>query len=204
MGSEGLFKRKNKGFSLVELSIVLIVIATLIFGIVSAKSLIINSKLVDLASTVKKINIAQTSFVNTYKQMPGDAIIESFGEDFKGNADGYVGDGDPLNDESVLFFTHLYKADLLEDVYEKNKAPASLSEITKEYYPETRFKGVFIAVVGSDFKGLYTRANRLLFFSKYENKNNFTPQIAERYNKKFDDGATSGGKIISINTNVVE
>lgn len=204
MRSEGLFKRKNKGFSLVELSIVLIVIATLIFGVVSAKSLIINSKLVDLASTVKKINIAQTSFTNTYKQMPGDAIIESFGEDFKGNADGYVGDGNPLNNESVLFFTHLYKADLLEEVYEKNKAPSSLSEVTREYYPETRFKGVFIAVVGSDFKGLYTRANRLLFFSKYEDKNNFTPQIAERYNRKFDDGATSGGKIISINANTVE
>ena len=200
MGSKGLFKRKNKGFSLVELSIVLIVVATLIFGVISAKSLIINSKLVDLASTVKKINIAQTSFINTYKQMPGDAIVEDFGENFKGNADGYVGNGSPLNNESVLFFTHLHKADFLEEAYEKSKAPNSLLGITKEYYPETRFKGVFIAVVGSDFKGLYTRANRFLFFSKYENKNNFTPQIAERYNKKFDDGTTSGGKIISINT----
>lgn len=200
MESKGLFKRRNKGFSLVELSIVLITIALIIFAVVSAKSLIINSKLVDLASIVKKINIAQTSFINTYKQMPGDANVNDFGEDFKGNGDGFVGNGDVLNDESVLFFTHLHKADFLDDVYEKNKAPSALSGITKEYYPETKFKGVFVAVVASDFNGLFARANRFSFFSKNGDDNNFTPKIAERYNRKFDDGTTSNGKIISINT----
>ena len=202
MKSNGkFFKKNNKGFSLVELSIVLIIVSFIVFAVVSAKSLIINSRLLDLSSTVKKINMAQTSFINAYKQVPGDANITSFGAEYsKGNNDGFVGEGSVLDVESILFFTHLHKAGFLEEVYEKTTAPDSIEEITKDYYPETKFKNVFIGVVGSSFNNLYIRSTRFIFFSNSKTTHNFTPKIAEKYNKKFDDGSTSNGKIISINT----
>ncbi len=61
-----LQKRANKGFSLVELSIVLIIIGLLIAAVISGKALINSAKLAVIKSELETIKIATRNYTDTY------------------------------------------------------------------------------------------------------------------------------------------
>lgn len=63
---------KRKGFTLIELSIVLLIVGLLIGGIISGKSLIINGK---VRATIRDLNFYKSiinTFYDTYGYFPGD------------------------------------------------------------------------------------------------------------------------------------
>lgn len=63
---------KNSGFSLVELSIVLLIIGLLVAGIVAGKSVIRNAELKSILTQVSDIKGATTQFKLQYNRLPGD------------------------------------------------------------------------------------------------------------------------------------
>lgn len=64
---------KNKGFTLVELSIVLVVIGLLIGGILVGKSLIDSARMNSFISQIQQYDGAIATFKSKYKYLPGDA-----------------------------------------------------------------------------------------------------------------------------------
>jgi len=62
----------NRAFSLVELSIVLIIIGLLVAGVTSGSKLIYQSKLQKFASNLNDMQVAVATFRVTYSQFPGD------------------------------------------------------------------------------------------------------------------------------------
>ncbi len=64
--------QKNSGFTLVELSIVMIIIGLLIGGILKGQELIQNARLTTVISTTKQITSAYNTFVDSYHSKPGD------------------------------------------------------------------------------------------------------------------------------------
>jgi len=66
------FSSKKSAFSLIELSIVLIIIGLLIAGITGGASLIKNSELRAAASEARGYQVAVTGFYSLYNQLPGD------------------------------------------------------------------------------------------------------------------------------------
>lgn len=69
----------KKGFTLVELSIVLIIIGLLISGILIAQSMINTTRIQSLARQIGQYDAAVANFTTKYNTMPGDNISVSGG-----------------------------------------------------------------------------------------------------------------------------
>lgn len=109
------------GFTLVELSIVIVIIGLIAAGVVAGQSLIKNSKLRSVLTTIDKYKAATLAFKLQYNGLPGDLI----------NAQNYwsttySGDGDGLievvpvtsgGSESLRFWQQLALAGLIEGSY---------------------------------------------------------------------------------------
>ncbi len=63
---------KQKGFTLVELAIVLVIVGLLIGGILKGQQLMENASITATVSQVKAIEAATTSFRDSYGELPGD------------------------------------------------------------------------------------------------------------------------------------
>ena len=67
-------RQSEKGFTLVELAIVMIIIGLLIGGILKGQELIANARVTSQVSQVKGIDAAMTTFRDQYNALPGDII----------------------------------------------------------------------------------------------------------------------------------
>ena len=65
----------NKGFTLVELSIVLVIIGLLIGGLLAAQSLINTTKIQAFTRQIQQIDAAVSNFITMYKRLPGDSAL---------------------------------------------------------------------------------------------------------------------------------
>jgi prepilin-type N-terminal cleavage/methylation domain-containing protein len=67
-------KQKQAGFTLVELAIVMVIIGLLIGGILKGQELINNASVSSTAAKLKAFESAYMTFVDIYKQKPGDLL----------------------------------------------------------------------------------------------------------------------------------
>lgn len=65
-------RRRTKGFTLVELALVLLIIGLLIAGTLKAQQLLVNAKVVSTIEDVQNVAAATTAFSDTYGGLPGD------------------------------------------------------------------------------------------------------------------------------------
>lgn len=127
---------KERGFTLVELAIVLTIIGLLVGGVIKGSEMIEMTRLKRTVSDIQSITAARLTFEDKYSQMPGDmrnATTRLDGclpanECYDGNADGllqpttnrvWTHNVDLAADftlESVLFWKHLAMADLITTV----------------------------------------------------------------------------------------
>ncbi len=129
--------KKHHGFTLVELSVVLVIIGLLIGGVIQAQSMIQEAQNTSTIAQVEAYNGAVAQFRSVYAGYPGDidgtriphcddtckpeddaTINDGFVGTtwgawiWKFRTPGFNGDGN----ENVLFWLHLYKAGLITDV----------------------------------------------------------------------------------------
>ena len=89
----------KKGFTLVELSIVWVVVGLLIGGILVAQSMIGAAKITGVASQISQFDAGVMNFKTKYNYLPGDA--PAFGGDGDGNIDRTAGCGGADNAVNV-------------------------------------------------------------------------------------------------------
>lgn len=65
-------KRATRGFTLVELAIVVTIIGLLIGGILKGQELLMNARVTTTIAEIKAIDAAMTTFFDTYNALPGD------------------------------------------------------------------------------------------------------------------------------------
>ena len=75
---------RRLGFTLIELSIVLVIIGLLIGGILAAKSIISSTKITRAVKDLQQYDIAVTNFQTKYNSLPGDSKL------FGGNGNGMI------------------------------------------------------------------------------------------------------------------
>ena len=123
--------RTSQGFTLIELSIVLVIIGMVVGGILVGKNLIRNAQLNSIPADIQRFKSANAMFIEKYQSRPGDMVNASttWGLDAgcaarttltgkatcNGNGDGminFVGN----NAERFYFWHHLYISGILTDL----------------------------------------------------------------------------------------
>lgn len=189
--------KKNKGFTLVEISIIVIVISILLslFIKITVNREKYNIKLLSIA--LQKYNKAISNFQIKYGFLPGDLkktqIFELSVNDTGGNENNLVDDKNQQNNifdqnikmdgEIVNFWLHLYNAKMLNN--------------DTKVLPYINFLKTSI-VVFNDMENNYYHLSvkGVMQNGEIETTNNFTPNQAYLLDKKFDDGLPYTGKMI--------
>lgn len=199
--------KQNKAFSLVEISITLVIISLIIAATLQGKNLLKSTRLKSLISDVNEYRIAINSFYSKYSYYPGDyneASINWGNNAEDGNADyliQYKNDDDIY--EGYNAWDHLYYAKMISIKY--NNAKQSKPIIGKNI-PESKIPGNGI-MFDSNRMG-FVNSNLLLFgipivSSDLNAKLNssLTPQDAHSIDSKSDDGIPNKGNIRAENGN---
>jgi prepilin-type N-terminal cleavage/methylation domain-containing protein len=134
--------KKNQGFTLIEISMVLVAIGLLVGAILAGQTLIRNARLLTINSQVESYKEAIALFKDKYKSLPGDmpnatsfwgadaacpttapndipktATCDGNGDTFVGDSNGSIFGGAFRWHESYRFWQHLSNATLIDGSY---------------------------------------------------------------------------------------
>jgi prepilin-type N-terminal cleavage/methylation domain-containing protein len=110
---------RNKGFTLIEMAMVLMVIGLLIIGITQGSTLLNSSKRNKVITDLKEFKVAWEQFGLKYDAYPGDFISATsvWNGTQNGNGDGTINLGAPTYDEAYLAWQHFSLAELIKGTY---------------------------------------------------------------------------------------
>lgn len=113
--------KKQTGFTLIELAIVLVIIGLLLGGVLRGQELINSAKVKNLAADFRNIPVYVYGYQDKFKAMPGDDLAATThlgsaatnaGTNGGNSAINGVWDSNTASDESILFWQHVRLANL--------------------------------------------------------------------------------------------
>jgi prepilin-type N-terminal cleavage/methylation domain-containing protein len=129
--------KKQSGFTLIELAIVLVIIGLLLGGVLKGQELINSAKVKSFSNDFRNIPVFVYGYQDKFKSLPGDdpqAVAHvGAGVTEIGNGDGQLDSADRWNDaaavssETALFWLHVRRAGL---------AQGSTDITSADYYPK--------------------------------------------------------------------
>lgn len=147
-----LCKKRLPAFSLVEMSIVLVIMGILMAAVFKGSDLLDLAKLQSISSDFQQFKVAIQTYKDTYQALPGDDANAS--QRF-GNGVG-SGNGNSIidSDEQALVWQHLYKA----GDFPQEKAPTSKMGgfYSVVYGPDASLPGHWIKLAGINDAGVLT------------------------------------------------
>lgn len=184
----------KNGFSLVELSIVLVVIGLLIGALVVGKEIVRNAELQALVAEFKEYEIAANNFKDKYAYWPGD-FPDADEVWSQVNSNGHVGNGNgeifvySTFDERLYFWEHLMLADMIAGSYDGtgNSWPDK-----KDLGDMSRFEVMSQYIATSDARAYEHSGNALVLQAVTE----LGGADAYFIDKKLDDGYPEKGKLV--------
>ena len=217
--------RDIKAFTLIELSIVLIIIGLLVAGVVGGQSLIRQAELRTMIAEKHKYITAVSTFVLEYDALPGDMenATDYWGSDVTSNGDGdleiFPAGGTPSDEtEHVLFWQHLSLSEILPGEYTGEKrdpsdsngyiadvnCPASKLEENSCYGPRTIDNDTLSGSIWNVRRGLYFFLGSIDTASGAILNGNDSGIVSARelygVDKKVDDGLPHRGEIGAVHS----
>ncbi len=212
-------KNCEKGFTLVELAIVMIIIGLLIGGILKGQELVANSRLTRTYADIRSYRAAVLTFEDMYNALPGDLrnaggrlvdcnVLASC-NNAGGNGDGFIGTPNIANwsrndqsanlSEPTQFWVHLALADLISGIDVQN------NQRWGNLYPSASIGGGFqvlhaLEVNVNNAAGHYYVLRSLPTGDPHPNNPNdavLTPTQMVTLEGKYDDLVGNTGSIIS-------
>ncbi len=208
-------KDKQRGFTLIELSIVLLIISLITGSIVAGRSLIHSSRISALMQDINEYKTATNAFILQYNGFPGDITnatdywpsLTSVGPQNMGNGDGVL-QWETFTKETGLFFPELSLAGIIRGNY---TFPTGAEWRLGVHMPETDFKEITLRPVGENRTELFTGVgyfsnidgggNSALTIITYQdpyaqNLGGLTPKDSYNIDVKLDDGMPGTGNVI--------
>jgi len=162
--------KKQTGFTLVEIAIVLVIIGLLLGGVLKGQEIITNAKIKNLENDFQGVTAAIYSYQDRYRAIPGDdkrAYKRFTGFDKTkhiGNGNGRIEDkfnknvtngvdgGSSGKEESYLFWLHLRSAALIEgepfdedgNIYLPTNAFSGVTGVSSETITNASIKGIYV------------------------------------------------------------
>ena len=140
--------RRQHGFTLVEIAIVLVVVGLLLGGILKGQDLVNGARVRNLADMNAGIQAAYYGFMDRYRQVPGDmkaaaaaSIIGDATITAGGNANGRIDAGDW--GEASALWVHLTRAGFLQGSYDGGATSATRYRAAS-VAPQNAFNGYML------------------------------------------------------------
>ncbi len=214
---EGWETDDSRGVTLIELSIVLVIVGLVVAGIIGGQSLVRSVKLKSIMTDINEMRTALNTFEDYYSYLPGDlpnaqqywpapTCVDDPGDTSnKCNGDGNSQLEGTYSDECLRAFQHLSLAEMIQGNY----AGVVSSPYRQEAgfnVPEISFKGGGLIIRDSrdgtpvsgrhgiyfQIAGLVTQAG---FGQGGYAEGLFTPSDAELIDRKMDDGQPQTGRV---------
>ncbi len=122
--------RKQTGFTLIEIAIVLVIIGLLLGGVLKGQELITSARVRNLVSLQDGVKAAFFGFQDRFKALPGDYLAAT--TNINGATQNGNGDGQILATEAIATWDHLSKAGFITGSYTYN---ATVATTTNPYSP---------------------------------------------------------------------
>jgi len=207
-------KELHNGFTLIELSIVIVIIGLVVSAVVAGQSLVKQAKIRSEINMLTEYTVGVNTFYSKFGTIPGDL---SSAQDYWGvgteNGNGNKKLEHSVNDqlynfERPLFFEHLSLSGLINGQYDG-------SSTLGVGYPVSKIKETLGFVAGYQYRNICTSKQELAFwFSVVTHANmpniNFSdnlvtqeegldPIVVSSIDNKIDDGSFTSGKYGAIN-----
>jgi len=176
--------RKEAGFTLIEIAVVLVIIGLLLGGVLKGQEMIASARVRNLISQQDGVKAAYFGFLDRFRFLPGDygfATTNIAGATVNGNGNGLITAqtiSGATQDEFILVWEHLSRAGFISGSYTYNEAPEiSSAAPTNPYVRYIRV--IYDAVYGTG--GGAARHN-------IKTGNQIPSDIMAEIDRKVDDG----------------
>jgi prepilin-type N-terminal cleavage/methylation domain-containing protein len=186
-------KRKQSGFTLIEIAIVLVIIGLLLGGVLKGQELITSARVRNLISQQDGVKAAFFGFQDRFRAFPGDytAAVTNIPNVSTAACGGGIGNGNgriensgaaPATTEFRLAWEHLSKAGFITGNYTCAAADSATTTPVNPY-------GVYLEVVYDGVYGVAASPTR----HNVKTGAQIPVEIISEMDRKIDDGAPSTG-----------
>ncbi len=199
----------RNAFTLIELSIVLLIISLIIGGVIGGKSLIESAKIQKFIADINSIKAAVNTFENKYNALPGDLrnATSYWDGTSNGNGDGMYPDSDvPFNSEGGYIFHHLGLAGMWDRYPRPNTTNYTYGEVNPSLLPNTAMVAQNRSLEPSTSQRHGSQRNYLQIGRWHTIGSNsniqcggMTSIFGAKLDKKMDDGEASRGVMLGYN-----
>ena len=182
--------RKQSGFTLIEIAIVLVIIGLLLGGVLKGQELITSARVRNLISQQDGVKAAYFGFLDRFRSLPGDYSLAStnianVAAGANGNGNGQIQSilGGGTIDEHIAVWDHLSKAGFINGSYTYAVLPETPATVPANPYVR------YIQVINDNVYGTGAGAVR----HNIKTGNQIPSEILAEIDRKIDDGNPVGG-----------
>lgn len=190
--------KRQHGFTLVEIAIVLVIIGLLLGGILKGQELINSARVRNLADTATGIQAAYYGFIDRYRRVPGDwnttAASQAIGITVRGggNDNGRIDNGPPMDwTEPNSLWDHLGASGFIQGSYLTGSTLAVTTAPTTDngLAPLNAFNNVMILGRSDDWAGAPASRLHLVMGG------GIPVDVMRELDLKLDDGVPDAGSL---------
>ena len=190
--------QRQRGFTLVELAMVLIIAGLLLGGLFKGQQLLLSARVHGAVNSARGMEAALNSFQERYHYLPGDmpeavavrlGVASQGGSRYGGDGDGRLDDGD-FGEVSALWH-HLAMAGFIQGSYDSGATDAA-GYMAPRVAPDNRHGGrLMIATVDEYLGASGSQPARLALVFGH----GFSAEAARLIDQKLDDGRPATGRV---------
>ncbi len=189
--------RKQQGFTLIEIAIVLVIIGLLLGGVLKGQELINAARVRNIAGQLDGVKVAYLGFLDRYRAYPGDIPTATAATTIPGTgsvgcaAAGTCGNGRIDPNENLLVWYHLSRAGFITGSFTGTADAGAVAQTpTSTDTPSNPYGGYLLLANDNDYGEVNAAANAVL---NLKTGGIMPVAVIAELDRKLDDGQPGTG-----------